>query len=265
MKIYYRLIKIMLAIIIFSIMVTVTMGYGGYGDSGGTRVITASNIDPYSNIAKYETIERNLIANKSVEYPFTTPEFSIYTILVNSKINEYDIPLRIEDLKNTSEYGNGLVKPAPGIVYRNENIWLGSTRIQYITVKFRVENAWILDNGLDNDRLPYLLKYNGTAWSVLKTDITGKDDKYTYFESPKAGNSRIGIFAISAPLRRINITNNTVNMASKNIIPVKTEQYEEVTPIIEEVGVKKGMMGSEVIIVIIGVIMLVAYATRKKM
>ena len=272
MKIYLRFMKITLIIFaIFSIMTTVGYGYGSsYGGSyggnsgsnsgsssgssgGGTRVITTSNVDPYSNIAKHETIERNLIANQFVEYSFKTPEFSIYQILLNNSVNEYDIPVRIEDLKNTSKYA----KPAPGIVYINENVWLGSTRVNYISIMFRVKNSWIKENALEDDRLPYLLKWNGTVWYILKTNMTGKDDTYTYFESPKAGNSRIGIFAISAPLRRV----QTVNVASKN---GAAEQYEEIIPSIEEIDAKdsKRIPGFGAITVILCII-LVIYVKKK--
>ncbi len=252
------LIKMILTVfVIFSI--TVMVGYG-YGESRG---MTTSNVDPYSNIIKYEVVERNLIVNQSVEYPFTTPEFGIYQILAYGKENEYDISIRIEDLKNTSKYA----KPAPGIVYRNENVWLGSTRINYISVRFRVENSWIKDNGIDDGRLLYLLKWNGTVWSVLKTNMTGKDDIYTYFESPKAGNSRIGIFAISASMRR---TDNSINATTGNSTVTSEEEYEEIAPDLEEkeekdeTNIFKGFLGFGMVIVIIGIIIFLIYIGEKK-
>ncbi len=257
MKIYNRLIKIILiTFIIFSITVVTGYGYGSNsgngGSSGGSRGITTSNIDPYGNIVKYEVKEGNLMSNKTIEYSFTTPEFSIYQILLNSKENEYDISVRIEDLRNTSKYA----KLAPGIVYRNENVWLGSTRLNYIGVRFRVKNSWFEDNGLNDGRLPYLLKWNGTVWIVLKTNMTGKDSVYTYFESPKAGNSRIGIFAISAPIKMIGNTDAT----SKNI---PEEEYEEIIPDIEEKEMKsKGIPGFGILIMIISLALI--YINKKR-
>lgn len=245
---------ILTVLIVFSTVVIVGYGYGG---SSGGNGVTTSNIDPYNNIAKYERVEKNLVYNKSVEYSFTTPEFSIYQILVNGRENEFNIPIRIEDLKNTSVYA----KRAPGIVYRNENVWLGSTRIKYIGVKFKVKNSWIDEN---DGRLPYLLKWNGTVWMILRTNMTGKDGVYTYFESPKAGNSRIGIFAISAPMK-----NNTMNRAT-NVSLKNMEQYEEVRPNIVE---EKEKMDSEklpgfgavsVVIAIISVALSLIYASKRR-
>ncbi len=257
---------ILIIFIIFSIIVTVGHGYGenyggssgGSSSSGGSRGgMTTSNIDPYSNIVKHEVVERDLMVNQSVEYSLTSPEFSIYQILINGKENEYDVSVRIEGLINTSKYA----KPAPGIVYINENVGLGSVKINYISVRFRVKNSWIKDNGLENGRLPYLLKWNGSLWSVLKTNITGKDDNYTYFESPKAGNSRIGIFAISAPLRRIN------NDTSATIVPPE-EEYEEIVPDIEEketqVNVFNRLPGFVIIVIIAGIIILLIYINKKR-
>lgn len=259
MKLYHRLIKIILTVsIIFSIIVVT--GYG-YGDNSGSRGVTTSNIDPYGNIVKYEVRDGNLFAGKTIEYSFTTPEFSIYQILLNSKENEYGISVRIEDLRNTSKYGNGWVKPAPGIVYRNENIWLGSTRLNYFGVRFRVKNSWLEDNSLSGGRLPYLLKWNGTMWIVLKTNMTGKDNTYTYFESPKAGNSRIGIFAISAPMKGIDNTNLTL----KNIDTTPEEEYEDIIPDIEENETKgKGAPGFGILIIIIGVVLALIYVSKKR-
>lgn len=255
MKIYHRLIKIILAaFIIFSITI-VTSGYGG--GNGGSRGITTSNIDPYGNIVKYEVRDGNLLSNKTIEYSFTTPEFSIYQILLNSKENEDGISVRIEDLRNTSKYA----KPAPGIVYRNENVWLGSTRLNYIGVRFRVKNSWLEDNSLNDGRLPYLLKWNGTLWVVLKTNMTGKDNVYTYFESPKAGNSRIGIFAISAPMKRIDNTSTTLQ--NTNITP--EEEYEEIVPDIEEKEIKsKGIPGFGILIIIISIALALIYISKKR-
>lgn len=256
MKINHRLIRIISAIfVIFSTIIMVGYGYGGGGSTG----MSTSNIDPYSNIAKYEVAERNLVINQSVEYPFITPEFGIYQILVYGKENEYSVSVRVEDLKNTSKYAK---KPALGIVYKNENIWLGSTRIKYIGIRFRVKNSWLEDNGINDSRFPYLLKWDGTTWLVLKTNVTGKDDTYTYLESSKAGNSKIGIFAISAPKK----VSRTVSDTSKNV--TIEDQYEEVIPKIEEMEIKnKGApTGLGIIAVIIGgIIVSTVYMTRKRM
>ena len=189
--------------------------------------------------------------NQSVEYSFTTPEFSIYQILLYGKENEYDMPVRIESLKNTSRYA----KRAPGIVYRNENVWLGSSRLKYISVRFRVNNSWIKYNDLDNSRLFYLLKWNGTAWLVLRTNMIDKDVTYTYFEAQKAGNSRIGIFAISAPIRKTNTTDVVTIEKDENVVPV-IEEIEDKSP--------NRLSGFYIIITIVGTILSYIYICKKR-
>lgn len=211
-------------IFIFLAMSTVVNGYGG--SSGGGRSMTTTNIDPFSNIVKYEVRDGNLIYNKSIDYTFTSPEFGIYEIAVNGKENEFDVSVRIENLKNTSRYA----KQAPGIVYKNENTWIGSKRLNYISVRFRVKNSWLEENELDDVRHPYLLKWNGTTWLVLRTNFTKKDNEYTYFDVPRAGRAYIHLFAISAP-PKIKKNNNSDNWEKKieEEIPDK-EEIEYIVP-----------------------------------
>lgn len=186
MKMYNRLIIIMLFIfIVFSISIMTVYGYGG----GSTSE------DAYGNIFKYEIKDQNLVYNQSIKYQFSTPELGIYEILVNGKNSESDISVKVEDLINTSEYAN---KSSPGIVYRNENVWIGTSRINYVTVRFRVNNSWINSHSLDDSHYPHLLKWNGDTWLVLQTNILSKDGTYTYFEAPKAGSTSASVFAISA-------------------------------------------------------------------
>lgn len=183
-----RLIIIMLPIFIaLSIPMMVVNGYGGGGSVGGQ--------DIYGNVFKSEINSQNLVFNQSIKYKFTTPELSIYEVLVNGKNNEPDISVKVEDLINSSEYVN---KSAPGVVYKNENVWIGTGRINYDTIRFRVNNSWMNSNGLDNSNYPHLLKWNGDIWLVVQTNMTNKDDTYTYFEAPRAGSTSASIFAISA-------------------------------------------------------------------
>lgn len=241
--------KILMIIVISLILAKVVYGYGE--GSGG---MTASNIDPYGNIAKYEVRDGNLIYNKSVEYSFTTPEFGIYKVLINGKETEYDIPVRIENLRNTSKYA----KPAPGIVYRNENVWIGTKRLNYIGVIFKVKNSWMTENSLNETNHPYLLKWNGSTWLVLKTNTTGKDEIYTYLESPRAGSSYIGIFAISAPPKRINTNGN--NKTLENWSANFAEIEEDVVPDIEVIENKK----SPAFEIVISMMILLIICTYKK-
>jgi PGF-pre-PGF domain-containing protein len=195
MKTYSRLIIIILAIfVMFSVSIMVVYGYGSSSSIDG-KSSSIDGKDSYDNIFKYEIRNQNLTLNQSVIYTFVTQELSIYEILINGKSSESDISVKVEDLVNTSKYAN---ESSPGIVYRNENVWIGTGGINYITVRFRVNNSWINDHNLNDSNYPHLLKWNGDMWLVLKTDIISRDGTYTYFEVPKAGSTSTAIFAISA-------------------------------------------------------------------
>ncbi len=199
-----------------------TTSHSSGGSSQNNNIDRYNNIDNYDNIERFEMVTRNLIINRSIEFNFTTQELSIYQILINNKENEYDVSMRIEDLKNISKYANPY---HPGIIYRNENVMITGNRMNYISVRFKVENSWIENNNNSGDNKIYLLKWipkieNDTIkngkWLVLLTNITKKDGTYTYFESPKAGNSRINIFAV-----------NSLSSKTSNVESVEEEEEEE--------------------------------------
>lgn len=205
MKTFHRSIIITLATFIaISISIMTVYGYGGGGISSGSK-------DSYGNMFKYDTMSQNLVFNQSINYTFVDPDLSIYEILINGKNSEPDVSVRVEDLINTSVYAN---ESAPGIVYRNENVRIGSYRINYIKVRFRVNNSWINSNGLNDSRYPHLLKWDGETWLVLKTDIINKDNIYTYFEAPKAGSTSASIFAISVQKYVDPLIENTIDVVS---------------------------------------------------
>ncbi len=227
-------------------------GNSGGGSGGGMR---ASSFEPFSNILKYESREEKLVANQSVEYSFSSPELSIYKVSVNGRQNEYDVSVRVESLKNRSVLVN---KTAPGIIYRYENVLIGTKRLNYISVGARVKNSWMEENGLNETRHPYILKYNGTTWIVLATNITGKDGIYTYIESPRAGGTQLGVYAISGPPKK---ENNGQAWSTPTIV----KDEVEIVPVKEEIEVVEAntLPGFEIIITIIGMIISMIYVVRK--
>lgn len=216
---------------------------GNSGQNGNKAVI--SN-EPYDNIAQYETITKNLVSNQTIDYSFRSPEFSIYKVFINGKNNEYDIPVRIDSLKNKSIYAKKLV---PGTIYKNENILIGTKRINYVVLKFRVKNSWISDNKLGDDNPPRLLIWNGTTWLILATNTTGKDDTYTYYDVPKVGRFSLGVFAISALPKKANKTRPITLSTDEDII----------IPEIEEIDTPNKVPGFDIIITIIGIIISITY------
>jgi len=159
---------------------------GGGGGSGGGGITTA---EPFANILKFERQDADLKRGSAVPYTFTSPVFSIYQVLVTGKENEGQVGIRIERLKDVS----ALVSRMPaGIIYANENIWIGSKRIDSVVLRFRVNNSWITENSLEKTDIKLLRFDNG--WKKLDTKEINSNSTYTYFES---GSSGLSSFAIS--------------------------------------------------------------------
>ncbi|MCZ7355897.1 MAG: PGF-pre-PGF domain-containing protein [Candidatus Methanoperedens sp.] len=163
-------------------------GGGGSGTAtGGGGVVTG---EPFDNIAKAETQDRDLISNTPITYSFTTPDLGVYQVAVTSTNNESSISLRAELLKGTSKLVT--VSP-PGTLYKNINMWVGTQRIKEVLVRFKVDNTWISSNNVASGDV-ILLKWDGSKWVQLETAEKTKDSGYTYYE---AKTDTLSIFAIS--------------------------------------------------------------------
>jgi PGF-pre-PGF domain-containing protein len=109
--------------------------------------------------------------------------------------NAGKITATIEVLKNTSDLA---VSTAPGITYRNINIWLGKTgyatesNIMDPVIGFRVNRTWVLENSIDACSIS-LNRYSGGSWEELTTEQTGSDEDYIYFEAKTPGFSPFAI------------------------------------------------------------------------
>ena len=157
-----------------------TTGSGG-GNSGGSSSGGGSGgtAEPYENIYKYE-IQEHAVFTTPVSFKYLTPELAIYDVLVTSMQNDI-ASLRIEVLKDTSRL---VGTPAPGIVYKNINAWIDYKRIKNATIRFKVENSWMSNNGISDNNIK-MLKWdnNSKEWIELMTNVLNKDDNYTYVES----------------------------------------------------------------------------------
>jgi PGF-pre-PGF domain-containing protein len=161
-------------------------GGGSSRGSGGGGITTA---EPYKNILKSEKRDADLLKGKPVTYSFSSPEFSIYQVLITGKENEGDVGMRIERLKNTSALVN---RVPPGIIYSNENIWASSKRIESVVIRFKISNIWLSDNGIDIKDIA-LLRFNN-GWKKLdSTIINNNDSTCTYFESRSPGLSSFAV------------------------------------------------------------------------
>ena len=75
-----------------------------------------------------------------------------------------------------------------GEVYKYINIQVGdgklssSKNIKDAIVGFKVSKEWIDENHIDTDTI-VLQHYTEDQWNPLKTEKTGEDDEYIYFEA----------------------------------------------------------------------------------
>ena len=157
----------------------VSSAVGGGGSSG------VSSAESYDNIAKRETRDRYLYANREVTYSFVTPELAVYEIIIASRKNTNLISARIELLKGTSTLVDA---PPEGTVYKNVNIWLGtygfatSENIKDAAIRFKVEKSWLTDNKLSNNDIS-LAKWESGKWIELSTKLLKDDSDYVYYEA----------------------------------------------------------------------------------
>lgn len=157
------------------------------GSSVGGDVVTP---ELPTNIEKAEIYVRSLIANTPVTYTYEIPELGIYEIAVTGKKNENDIALRVEALKGTSKL---VTISAPGIVYKNVNIWAGTKQIKEVIIRFKVENSWITDNNIAGSDV-MMVKWDGSKWIKIETSEKRKDNTYTFYE---AKTDALFVFAIT--------------------------------------------------------------------
>ncbi|HEY9205187.1 MAG TPA: PGF-pre-PGF domain-containing protein [Candidatus Methanoperedens sp.] len=166
---------------------------GGGGGGGGGGGASGEN---YSNIIVKEKYDKHIYKDKTTSYVFTHSSNPIMFVDITGNVNAGEINTAVEVLKATST----LVKEsAPGIVYRDVNIWVGTAgfsvpkNIKESAIKFRVANSWMTDKGINGNEIT-LLKWKNNTWNNLETKETGKNETFTFFE---AKTDSFSSFAIS--------------------------------------------------------------------
>ncbi len=219
---------------------------GGGGGGAGTA-------EPYDNILKYEVQERQ-VSITPVSFKYATPDLVVYEEIVTSTQSDM-AALRVEVLKDTSSL---VAKPAPGVIYKNINAWIDYKRTKNVTMKFKVENSWIDENGLSSENVKMLRWDNSSQeWIKLQTSVTNKDDKYAYFES-QTGNVS-GQFATGG----IKDESTTVNVEPP--AGYKAESVPAETGNVEEVPVGTGILkapGFDATLLIVSIVSIV-YLSRR--
>jgi len=170
-------------------------GSGGGGGGGGG--ISGEN---FTNIEVNEKYYLYIYKDRVTSYRFTSTSNPVLFVNITGNISPGEIRTSIEVLRDTST----LVKePAPGIVYKNANIWVGTSgfavpkNINEAVISFKVENTWISNNGFSKNDIK-MYKWDGNGWLMLETVAKGTDEIYSYFESKTNSFSSFAISGIES-------------------------------------------------------------------
>jgi PGF-pre-PGF domain-containing protein len=201
---------------------TPSSGNGGSGGGGGG----GASGENFSNIQTRESREEIIAKDLPANYTFRTTEIPVYEIIIIGNVNLGLVNTQIELLKNTSTLVN--MNP-PGSVYKNLNIWVGTSgiatpkNIKDATIKFKVENSWLASGGF-KDTDVVLVKWDGTEWIKLVTQPKNTDGSFTYFEGKTNAFSPFAIVAIKG------YVGPTETIPAQTEIPVKPEITAAPTP-----------------------------------
>jgi len=228
---------------------------GGGGGGGGGGGISGEN---YSNIETKEKRDMHIFKEKVTSYRFNTTDPIIY-VNITGNINAGEVTTMVELLKATS----ALVKntSAPGIVYKNMNIWVGTAgfavpkNIKQGVIRFRVENSWLEENSLAMGDVR-MVKWNGSRWVELETSEKTKGSEHTYYE---ASTNSFSPFALTAFKTAAPPPVEAVPFMAQE---TPTPSGMTVQP--EKAGLNGVLTIIALVLVLIGAILVVIYLKEKK-
>ncbi|MCK4623961.1 MAG: S8 family serine peptidase [Phycisphaerae bacterium] len=199
-------------------------GNGGSSSGGGGG--GGASGEAYANIALRERVERQIMKNRFVAYRFVKPGTDITFVNFSSRNNYGSVAAVVETLHNTSTL---VLADPPGTVYKNINLWVGSTgfaterNIKNVTVSFRVNRSWIDENSvsISTIRLYRYSKANKT-WAQLPVEITGKDELYIHFESKTMIFNQLAITCPAPLSNRMSAPMSTSGFGARVKVPEET-------------------------------------------
>ncbi len=202
-------------------------GSSSSGSSGGGGGGGASG-ENYANIEIKEKYDLHIFKDKVTSYKFANKSNPILFVNITGNTSAGDVTAAVEVLRDTSS----LVKSPPqGIVYRNINIWVGTSgfavpkNIKEAIIRFRVENSWLNNSKLAGSDIK-MVRWDGNGWITLETTEKSKDSTYTYYEAKTDSFSSFAIAGFrdsitTAAPAEANITKSTVQ--AEAIDPAQTE------------------------------------------
>jgi len=159
-------------------------GNSGGGSSGGGVGGGGSN-ENYLNIDVKERKELYIYKDNTASYSSVNKRNPIIFINITGNTSAGEITVIVEALKDKSSL---LKTKAPGVIYKNINIWVGtsgfvtSKNIKSSTILFRIENSWLDKNNFGHDDIK-MVNWDGTNWITLDTAKKMSNDTYIYFET----------------------------------------------------------------------------------
>lgn len=228
-------------------------GGGGGGGGGGTSG------ENYSNIESKEKRDIHIFKDKVSSYKFNTTDPIMY-VNITGNINAGEVTTMVEVLRNTSS----IVKnnSAPGIVYKNLNIWVGTSgfaipkNIQKGVISFRVQNSWLKSSGVTGNDVR-MVRWNGITWLEIETTKRTESSEYTYYEAYTDSFSPFAITAFRSTAPQVE--------AIKTPIITETQAPEETKIMAKETPeTNGGLVVMTVVLVIIVAILAVLYMRGKK-
>jgi PGF-pre-PGF domain-containing protein len=232
-------------------------GGGGGGSSGGGGGGGSTDED-FDNIHSKHAKVRNVVIGEVSSYEFDEEECDVSYIQFTGTTNSGQISALVEILEDTSTLVDS---PAPGIVYRNLNIWVGNAafgddKIEDAVIGFSVSKEWLSENEIDSSNIA-LFHYSDGQWNELDTSQTEEDDEFVYFQASTPGFSP---FAIAATTSEDTIASDDDKLESPADIEDESSQSKPVEEIPTESKSTPGLSFMSVI----GMILVTSLIVRKK-
>jgi PGF-pre-PGF domain-containing protein len=222
-------------------------GGGGNGGSGGGGGGGKSG-ENTSNIEAIEKYDLQISKDALTSYRFTHTKNPIMFVNITGNTSLGIITASIEVLKGTSTL---VTVPPEGLVYKNANIWVGTSgfatpkNIKEALIKFRIDNAWMSANGVSASDI-VLMKWDGKGWIKLETKVLSKDGTNSYFEGKTNSFSPFAIVA------KISAGPTATMQPTPAGTPATGATTGKPTPISEKGGISTWLIGL-IILAIIGV------------
>ncbi len=225
---------------------------GGGGGGGGGGGVSGENA---SNIEVKEKYDLHIFKDKVTSYKFTNKSNPVLFVNITGNISAGEVNVAIEALKNTST----LVKtPPPGAVYKNINIWVGSSgfatpkNIKNAEIGFMVEKEWASGNEVS------LYRYD-SEWVKLPTQKIKEDEEFEYYVS---STNKFSPFAITGLKAEASATFE-IAVAETAVVPAQTTPVP--TTVAEKgAGLKPTLTITTVILAVITTLLALVYIMMRK-